>query len=150
MLAGLGHFLIIRCRVNPANGNPAILMKFAEFMLFRYLYMIMTNEKLNEYKKKLEQERLLLGAEVKRVEKPVDLGIDIARSSEESDMSEEVGNQLAVAGDLKNRMDDIENALGKIATGKYGICEKCGEPIEEEILDIDPESRFCKKDKAGK
>ena len=29
-------------------------------------------------------------------------------------------------------------------------CEKCGEQIEEEILNIDPESRFCKKDKRGK
>jgi RNA polymerase-binding transcription factor DksA len=61
-----------------------------------------------------------------------------------------VSTQLAIAGDLKNRMDDINNALQKIGTGKYGICEKCGEPIEEEILNIDPESRFCKKDKVGK
>jgi len=34
--------------------------------------------------------------------------------------------------------------LGKIQTGTYGICEKCGKPIEHEILAIDPESRFCK------
>jgi RNA polymerase-binding transcription factor DksA len=110
----------------------------------------MTNEKLNEYKKKLEKERALLNVEVKQVEKPVDIGTDVTRFEEESDMSEEVGNQLAVAGDLKNRLDDIENALGKIEAGKYGKCEKCGEPIEEEILDIDPESRYCKKDKEGR
>jgi RNA polymerase-binding transcription factor DksA len=110
----------------------------------------MTNEKLNEHKKKLEDERRLLVEEIKRNEKPVDLGIDIVRFEEESDEAEEVSTQLAIAGDLKNRMDDINNALQKIGTGKYGICEKCGEPIEEEILNIDPESRFCKKDKVGK
>jgi len=110
----------------------------------------MTNEKLNEYKKRLEKERLLLTEEVKRTEKPVDLGVDVVRPEEESDTSEEVGNQLAITGDLKNRLDDIENALEKIETGKYGVCEKCGEHIEEEILNIDPESRFCKKDKEGR
>jgi len=110
----------------------------------------MTNEKLNEYKKRLEKERALLNIEVKRTEKPIDIGTDVTRFEEESDMSEEVGNQLAVAGDLKNRLDDVENALERITAGEYGKCEKCGKPIEEEILDIDPESRFCKKDKVGK
>lgn len=112
--------------------------------------MIMTNEKLNEYKKRLEKERLLLSEEVKRNEKPVDLGTDVTRFEEESDVSEEVGNQLAVVADLKNQLDDIDGALEKMEAGKYGICEKCLRPIEEDILDIDPESRFCKKDKTGK
>ncbi len=110
----------------------------------------MTNEKLNEYKKKLEKERMIVNGEIKRNEKPVDLGVDIVRFEEESDTSEEVGNQLALVEDLKNRLAQIDNALGKFGAGKFGICEKCGEEIEEEILDIDPESRFCKKDKIGK
>ena len=110
----------------------------------------MTNETLNEYKKRLEKERALLDEEVKRNEKPVDIGTDVTRFEEESDLSEEVGNQLAVAGDLKNRLEAIEEALAKIEAGSYGVCEKCGEQIEEEILNIDPESRFCKKDKIGK
>jgi RNA polymerase-binding transcription factor DksA len=58
-----------------------------------------------------------------------------------------VGNQLAIAQDLKLRLDDIEAALEKIREGKYGICEKGGEEIEEEVLDIDPESRLCKNHK---
>jgi len=98
----------------------------------------------------LERERSLVLAEIKQDEKPVDLGIDVVRFEEESDASEEVGNQFAIVGDLRTRLDDIENALQKMQTGKYGICEKCGEPIEEEILDVDPESRYCKKDKVGK
>ncbi len=110
----------------------------------------MTPDTLKEYKNKLEKERALLNQEIKRTEKPVDLGIDVPRFEEESDASEEVGNQMAIADDLKVRLEDIEDALQKISNGTYGICEKCDRPIEKEILDIDPESRFCKKDKANK
>jgi len=41
------------------------------------------------------------------------------------------------------RLNEIDIALGKIQNGTYGVCEKCGVPIEPEILSIDPESRFC-------
>lgn len=113
----------------------------------------MNPKKVQEYKAILEKERLLLFAEIKKNEKPVDFGSDIDHSAEEtdeSDKSEEVGNQLAVAQDLKNRLDDIDAALSKIQSGRYGICEKCGAAIEAEILDIDPESRFCKRCKSEK
>ena len=107
----------------------------------------MTQEKIAEYKSKLEKERALILSEIKQAEKPVDFGSDIDHGDEESDQTEEVGNQLAVAQDLKLRLDDVEAALEKIREGKYGVCEKGGEEIEEEILDIDPESRLCKHHK---
>ena len=104
----------------------------------------MTQEKINEYKDKLTKERVLILAEIKQNEKPVDFGSDIDHFEEESNEAEEVGNQLAIAQDLKLRLDDIEAALEKIGAGGYGICEKCKKTIEEEILNIDPESRLCK------
>ena len=110
----------------------------------------MTQEKMMEHKKKLEQERKLILEEIKKNEAPVDFGSDIDHFEEETDEAEEVSNQLAVAQDLKQRLDDVEVALEKIREGKYGICEKCGGEIEEEILDIDPESRLCKRCKLAK
>jgi DnaK suppressor protein len=107
----------------------------------------MTQEKINHYKGELEKERALILSEIKKNEKPTDFGSDIDHFDEETDATEELGNQLAVADDLKTRLDDIEVALEKIREGRYGICEKCGEEIEAEILDIDPESRLCKSDK---
>lgn len=91
----------------------------------------------------------MLAAEIARDEKPVDFGSDIDHGDEESDKSEEVGDQLAAAGELKDRLNEIDIALSKIKDGTYGVCEKCGKPIEHEILDIDPESRFCKACKIG-
>jgi len=104
----------------------------------------MNQDQLKEYKTKLEKERALIAAEIASDEKPVDFGSDIDHGDEDSDKSEQVGDQLAAAQDLKNRLNEIDIALGKIQTGTYGICEKCGKPIEHEILAIDPESRFCK------
>jgi len=104
----------------------------------------MTQEQLKEHKNKLEKERMLILAEIKKSETPTDFGSDIDHLDEEADEAEELGNQLAVAQDLKMRLDDIEAALEKVRTGKYGICEKCGKEIEEDVLSIDPESRLCK------
>jgi len=94
---------------------------------------------------KLEKERMLIAGEIARDEKPVDFGSDIDHGDEESDKSEQVGDQLAAARGLKDRLNEIDIALGKIPLGTYGVCEKCGSPIEQEILSIDPESRFCKE-----
>ncbi|HEY5220899.1 MAG TPA: TraR/DksA C4-type zinc finger protein [Candidatus Paceibacterota bacterium] len=104
----------------------------------------MNQDQLKEYKTALEKERAMVAAEIARDERPVDFGSDIDHGDEESDKSEQVGDQLAAAQELKDRLSEIEIALGKIQSGTYGICEKCGKPIEREILAIDPESRFCK------
>ena len=74
----------------------------------------------------MEKERALLAAEIAKDEKPVDFGSDIDHGDEESDKSEQVGDQLAAAQDLKSRLNEIDIALGKIQTGTYGVCEKCG------------------------
>lgn len=109
----------------------------------------MDQKHVNEYKNKLESERLLLLAQIEQHEKPVDFGSETETPDEEADQTEEMGNQLAIAQDFKNRLENIDLALSKIHSEKYGICEKCGKPIEQEILDIDPESRMCKDCKAG-
>jgi DnaK suppressor protein len=110
----------------------------------------MDQKQLEGYKKQLEKERAILMMEIAQNEKPANFGSDTEDPDEGTDRSEAVGDQLAVAEDLKARLADIDTALEKIRTGKYGICEKCDKPIEKEILDIDPESRFCKRHKLGK
>lgn len=109
----------------------------------------MTEQKLSEYKNKLEKERAILLAEIKGAEKPTDFGSDVDEYDEEADEAEEFGNQLAVAQGLKGRLAEIDIAISKIHSKTYGVCEKCGKDIEEEILSIDPESRFCKSCKMG-
>jgi DnaK suppressor protein len=109
----------------------------------------MNQDQLKEYKARLEKERTMIAAEIAQDEKPVDFGSDIDHNDEATDRSEEVGDRLAAAQGLKERLNEIIIALGKIQSGGYGVCEKCGKPIEDEILRIDPESRFCKTCKLG-
>ena len=104
----------------------------------------MNQDQLKEYKIKLEKEREMVAGEIARDEKPVDFGSDIDHDDEATDKSEEVGDQIAAAQSLKERLNEINIALEKIQNGMYGVCEKCGKIIEVEILSIDPESRFCK------
>ena len=110
----------------------------------------MNNEKIAEYKKKLEQERGMLLREIKESERPSTFGNDIDSGDEETDEAEEISNQIAIANDLKNRLSEVDIALGKIQSGNYGHCENCGKQIEDEILEISPESRFCKDCKLKK
>jgi DnaK suppressor protein len=104
----------------------------------------MQEEQLKKYKMALEKERGLLLMEIKNDERPADFGSDIDHSDEKTDQTEDLSNRLAASQDLRNRLDEIDVALSKIHSGKYGICEKCGAKIEEEVLDVAPESHLCK------
>jgi DnaK suppressor protein len=113
----------------------------------------MNNEQIAKYKTKLEQERKLLLAEIKESEKPTTLGTDIGDEDEDTDEAEEMSNQIAIANDLKKRLDEIDIALGKIQkgdSGKFGVCENCGKQIGEDVLEISPESQLCKECKLKK
>ena len=104
----------------------------------------MNKTDLDLYKSKLEKERSMLLSEIKQNERPVDFGADTEDMDEGTDRSEEVGDRLAVAEDLKKRLEEVNDALEKIRQGTYGICERCRNAIEKNVLDVDPESRLCK------
>jgi RNA polymerase-binding transcription factor DksA len=45
---------------------------------------------------------------------------------------------------LEGRRTDVKEALDKIEEGRFGICEECGEKIEEDRLEANPSARTCK------
>ena len=104
----------------------------------------------DQYKIELEEEKKKLLKSLAAAEKPEDFGDDIDDADEEKNESESFGNQLAMARIIKARVNEIDAALARIATGAYGICEACGKKIEENVLEISPESRLCKQCKKGK
>lgn len=54
---------------------------------------------------------------------------------------QEYETELGVEYVLETRLQNINSALEKIESGKYGICEKCGKNIETERLEIEPSAR---------
>jgi len=56
-----------------------------------------------------------------------------------------LSNRFGEENDLKKRLDEVDLALQKVEKGDYGKCELCSKEIEDEVLDVDPESRLCKE-----
>ena len=52
-----------------------------------------------------------------------------------------------MALELKRRQENqllrIENALKRLAKGQYGLCGKCKKPIEEDRLEVFPDTVSC-------
>ncbi len=77
----------------------------------------------------------------------LDLGLD--RNSyddgfaDSGQVTAERGEVEALAGTLRETLQDIDAALGKIEQGTYGLCESCGRPIAEARLEAMPAARLC-------
>ena len=52
-----------------------------------------------------------------------------------------------MALELKRRQENqllrIENAFKRLAKGQYGLCGKCKKPIEEDRLEVFPDTVIC-------
>lgn len=56
----------------------------------------------------------------------------------------EPGSQAHQHQELRQaRLRSIDDALDRLMSGSYGICSKCGRPIEEATLDVDPAWALC-------
>lgn len=91
----------------------------------------------------MKKSQMEIEEELKSMDKVPDAGSDVDHFEEEEDEAEEYSTNLGIKDALKQRLTDIKSALEKIKKGTYGKCEKCGMEISEEVLKIDPESRYC-------
>ncbi len=99
-------------------------------------------EKLQEEKTRLEQELSLLGKKISEGDYETTLP-DFGTDEEEtaSEVEEYVDN-LAVETNLESQLQEVIAALERITAGTYGICERTGNPIARERLEVYPSARF--------
>lgn len=108
------------------------------------------------YKEKLEAEKKLLEEELGGLGK-VDKAGDWKAAPEDEMNAQEVQDEADMADraedfeersskvDLfETRLKDIKDALEKIEANNYGVCETCGNQIEEDRLEANPAARTCK------
>jgi RNA polymerase-binding transcription factor len=62
------------------------------------------------------------------------------------DLLEDTG--LNIADIRRQELTAMDEAMGRLEQGTYGICEECGEGIPEERLRVIPFARYCVKDQA--
>ena len=54
---------------------------------------------------------------------------------------------LSLVNNLRDLMEKIDKALQRMDDGSYGLCERCGRPIEKARLRALPYANLCLKDK---
>ncbi len=106
--------------------------------------MSLTDTQKESLREKLERSEKDLNEQIKNLETDFNFGSDTDHLEEETDESEEKGNLADVKVSLRNRQQKIAKALLKMKSGGYGRCEKCGQDIESEVLNADPESELCR------
>jgi RNA polymerase-binding protein DksA len=68
---------------------------------------------------------------------------DDAGFADRSHSSEERSRLIAVVEALRSNLRDVDIALAKLTSGRYGICERCGRSIAAERLEAIPWARLC-------
>lgn len=107
---------------------------------------------LATHRQKLEAEKKSLEAELQRIARKDPKGDDyhaiveqVGRAQDEN-VSEEEQYEAArsVEQSLEVKLRDVNNALGRIEAGTYGVCVRCGNPIERQRLEALPSARTCR------
>lgn len=111
---------------------------------------------MKKYKTKLEGEKKLLEEELAGLgkfdketndwEATPESEIKSQEVEDDGDMAERTEDyeeRSSTLSALEIRLNDIKDALVRIEEGGYGICEVCGNKIEEERLDVNPSARTC-------
>lgn len=112
---------------------------------------------LNEIKKRLLEEREELkrqGAEIDESSfggAQTDVTGDLASFDEEfadaGTATFERERDLSLSNNIRDLIEKIDHALERIEEGSYGLCERCGRPIEKARIKALPYATLCIRDK---
>lgn len=108
---------------------------------------MLTKEQIQQFKTRLEKTKTDLENQIKDLEGKVpEFGNETDHFEEEADEAEQFGTNLGIAQSLRERLNNVNHALQKIAQGTYGKCENCeNQDVPLKNLEANPELRLCKK-----
>jgi len=109
---------------------------------FAELYEMLKKEKA-ELLEKLEQLRTLGQPSAERKE-----GSPFGKREEGADEASELEKRLALEERLGESLNEVEHALQKYEAGTYGLCDSCGQAIEQARLEAIPQASLCLSCKA--
>lgn len=134
-----------RTRLAPARGQKPAKAKVKARALSR--------KELAEFRRLLEDERTRLLEELEAMEEHTpevedQVGMDIGGGYDEdladvasSTFEREKG--LALESSVQQMLAQVEEALGRMEEGTYGICQRCGDPIDVARLRVLPFATLC-------
>lgn len=92
--------------------------------------------------KRLKEEQSQVQGELRNLREMMQAEVDVEPDEGDAEIFEREKN-AALISVLERRLSDIEAAIRSIDKGKYGICSRCGKPIELERLEIKPDATMC-------
>ena len=84
---------------------------------------------------RLQSENALEGRTMRELSEPD--WVDRSANAEDRDLAE------TLAEGERRELEEIDAALERISSGRYGLCARCGESLEPERLAAVPETRCC-------
>lgn len=75
-------------------------------------------------------------------------GSPFGKREEEASEAFELEKRLALEKKLRATLTEIDHALEKYEAGTYGLCDSCGQPIEQDRLEALPQANLCLSCKA--
>ncbi len=103
----------------------------------------MTEQKtLERNREQILRERAQVLAEREQLREFLLSEVDIDMDEGDAEVSEREKN-AALINVLERRLREIDAALLSMENGQYGICERCGQPIDPGRLEVKPDATFC-------
>ncbi len=115
----------------------------------------LTKKEIDELQARLQHERAELEVQLATIE-------DTSFATTQSDLSGDVGlddesadagtatfereKDLSIEQNVRDLLQKIDRALKRIEEGSYGLCERCGRPIEKARIKALPYVDLCIKD----
>lgn len=91
---------------------------------------------------KLEQEQQAILDDIQHLREWLQGEVDTDVDEADPDLAEREKN-LALLTTLERKLESIQSALRAIEKGLYGICERCGKPIDPARLEVRPDATLC-------
>ena len=91
------------------------------------------------------QRALLLTELANRTQQANDCRVTVGELTGQTDSDSVLEREIAdaSAARIDEVVADIRAALERLDTGRYGVCERCGQPISVERLEAIPHARLC-------
>jgi RNA polymerase-binding protein DksA len=111
-------------------------------------------KKYKDYYKRLnsEREQILEKINVLKMERQQPLegreGSPYGKREEEASETVELEKKLVLENKMKDTLVEIEHAIEKYNNGTYGMCDVCGQEIDEDRLKVQPQASLCIKCKS--
>ncbi len=70
-------------------------------------------------------------------------GSPFGKREEEADVTYEIGRRATLDTHVKYQLREVEEALRKLDNQTYGLCTKCGKPIDPARLEALPQATLC-------